>query len=202
MFSWHDVSKNLPLIATVVAKNNQPSIFECLESACQACDGVLVLLDKSSDHTAQEIDKFLRRNRPKNVHIFDTSRTDPWPNIKTESYGKNLAKAFQLVMNLAPNSIWFFLEPTTILFEKSSQIIRESVSSWSQPQLGCNFYSSIVGEKKSISSFSLWTQGLIKPGIDSSKGRYRLYTQKDQEVFLISQPDDQNLVPVGSEIIV
>jgi hypothetical protein len=198
MTTWHNALKTTPLVAIIATTNDQESIYCCLDQAYKVFDRVFVLLDSSSDSTAKEVDKFIRRSHAKNVHVFDISRTDPWPNANVEQYAKRIAKSLQLVSSLIPDAICVSIDPSLIVNENAGQIIRNRASFWNKPEISCNFFTGTNKDGvKKVSSFSLWARGFVKPGFDTTSQSLRLYVQQGQEIFLITPVDVDELESIG-----
>jgi len=155
--NWHLELNKIPVICSILVKNDEKTIYDCLERSTKLFDAVLVILDNSNDLSALEIDKFLRRERPAHVFVFDlTNSPDPWPDLKTENatLSKAIFKMHTLAKELASNGIWFSTNAKIKLYETARSIILSNASKWSQPDIGHNFFT-VEDEKENSENFTV-----------------------------------------------
>ena len=134
--------------------NNSWTVFACLQQAVKQFDLVLVIDDGSTDGTLLEVDRFIRRERPRNVHVFDLSWFDPMPSLvapkregmeptsKTQSKAK--FKAHALAKQVAPSAVWTSIEADVILHDDARARIVDRVSRWDEPESDCEFFNLVM----------------------------------------------------------
>jgi hypothetical protein len=172
--SWKDFSRTLPWVATVQTFNNDWTVYACLQQACKQFDFVIVVDDGSTDNTFVEIDRFIRREKPKNLKLFDLSSFDPAPDQafpkregmvptkKTQS--KSKFKSFDLAKKIFPNGIWVSIESDTILADNARLRMQQRIENWQDPYLDCEFYNLVMTiDPWHVRSVSLSEKEYIKP---------------------------------------
>ena len=154
MMTWKEFAKSTPWIATIQTYNNDWTIYACLQQAQKQFDAILVVDDGSTDNTMLEVDRFIRREKPNNVFIFDLSSQDPWPQLtapkregmevvkKTQSKAK--FNTFSLAKKVCPQGIWVSIESDTIIFNDAKTRMLERVSQWNDPNTDCDFFNVVM----------------------------------------------------------
>lgn len=152
--TWQDFVLNSPWIATIQTCNNDWTIYACLQQACKQFENVLVIDDGSTDNTFLEIDRYIRREKPNNLHIIDVSSIDPWPELtapkregqeitsKTQSKAKY--KTYMAAKQLAPQLIWVSIESDVILANDARHRMADRICAWDNPEYDCEFFNVIM----------------------------------------------------------
>lgn len=153
--NWKEFTSSVPWIATIQTCNNDWTVYACLQQACKQFDIVLVIDDGSTDKTHLEIDRFIRREKPSNLHCFDLSSFDPWPELKapkrewiseetTKTQSKSKFKTFDLAKKIVPQGIWISIESDVIIMNNARERMVQRVSNWNDPYNDCDFFNVIM----------------------------------------------------------
>ena len=152
--NWSQFVDRIPWIATVQTCNNDWTVYACLQQAVKQFDFVAIIDDGSTDNTMLEIDRFIRRENPKNVQVFDLSSFDPWPSLvapkregmevtnKTQSKAK--FKTYNLAKQLNKDAMWVSIESDVILFDDARKRMSERVKTWNDPYKDCEFFNIVM----------------------------------------------------------
>lgn len=153
--NWENFVKSTPWIATVQTCNNDWTIYACLQQVCKQFENVIVVDDGSTDRTLLEVDRFIRREKPKNFQVVDVSSFDPWPNLvapkrewqsegtsKTQSKAK--FKAYTVAKQLAPQLMWVSVESDVIVMNDARVRMIERISRWKEPETDCEFFNLVM----------------------------------------------------------
>jgi hypothetical protein len=153
--TWSQYSRSIPWVATVQTYNNDATIYACLQQVCKQFEHVLVVDDASTDCTMLEVDRFVRREKPSNIHVFNLSHIDPWPDLRApkrewdlESTAKTQSKAkykaYQLAKQLCKDMMWVSIESDVIICDNARARMVERVSKWTEPHTDCEFFNLIM----------------------------------------------------------
>ena len=153
--NWDTFVRSTPWIATVQTCNNDWTIYACLQQACKQFEHVVVVDDGSTDKTFLEIDRFIRREKPQSLHVFDVSWFDPWPELKApkrewmseqtvKTQSKSKFKAHSVAKQLAPQLLWVSVESDVILADNARSRMIERISRWSDPETDCEFFNLVM----------------------------------------------------------
>jgi len=153
--TWQEYVRSTPWVATVQTYNNDWTVYACLQQACKQFEHVIVVDDGSTDNTMLEIDRFVRREKPNSLHIFDLSSMDPWPELeapkrewdntvtnKTQSKAK--FKTYSLAKQLCPQFVWVSIESDVIISDYARARMIERVSNWQDPETDCEFFNLVM----------------------------------------------------------
>lgn len=185
--SWNRDYHRLPLILSVIVGNQEDSIYESLCSTIKVAHVTIAMLDNSNDKSASEMDRFLRRQRPNNFFIFDTTSQDPWPNYQDRSEhvirAKSYFKSLQLAKGIVNNGIWLAIDPSLILCENAQRDIYDSAAIWKNPAVD---YSILKASNDSTSFVPLtWLKGSLFPGPDSFHTNQLMYAQVEGKIHAL-----------------
>jgi len=172
--TWEEFIKATPWVVTLQTFNNDWTVYASLQQACKQFDIVLVCDDGSTDNTLLEIDRFIRREKPKNLHIFDLSSIDPFPDMEfpkregmiptKKTQAKSKFKAFSLAKQLVPNGIWISIESDVILSDSVRLRMHDRVKSWPDPYTDCEFFNLVMTiDPWHVRSVSLSEEEYMKP---------------------------------------
>lgn len=153
--TWNEFTRSAPWIATVQTCNNDWTVYACLQQVCKQFDHVLVIDDGSTDRTLLEVDRFIRREKPKSLHVIDASWFDPWPDLKapkrewmaestTKTQSKSKFKAYTIAKQLAPQLLWVSIESDVIIFDDARIRMTDRVSKWEDPETDCDFFNLVM----------------------------------------------------------
>jgi glycosyltransferase involved in cell wall biosynthesis len=153
--NWETFSKSTPWIATIQTYNNDWTIYACLQQACKQFEHVVIVDDGSNDKTMLEIDRFIRREKPKSLHVFDVSSLDPWPELKapkrewmsevtSKTQSKSKFKTYTVAKQLAPQLLWVSIESDVILSDDARLRMVDRVSKWKEPETDCEFFNLVM----------------------------------------------------------
>lgn len=186
--SWRTEVMNLPLIATVIVEDNEDTIYDCLFSLTKVSNATLVVLDRSKDESAKEIDKFIRREKPNNFYVFDLTSQDPWHDLKDEdaipslNKSKSQFKGLQLARNIISNGLWMSVDPKVRLSLNTRQLVYETASLWINPQIDYFF---ITSERLHSFMPVIWLKSLLFPGPESVKENPLLYMKQGNQILML-----------------
>jgi glycosyltransferase involved in cell wall biosynthesis len=155
MTTWKEFSKSAPWVATVQTYNNDWTVYACLQQACKQFDIILVVDDGSNDKTMLEVDRFIRREKPNNLHCFDLSSFDPWPDLKApkrewmkevtnKTQSKSKFKAHNIAKQFCPQGLWVSLESDVIVCNDARQRMQKRISEWEDPHNDCEFFNVVM----------------------------------------------------------
>ena len=185
---WLSELQRLPLVVTVSVGNQESTIFDCLCSVLKVANVTLVVFDNSTDASAKEIDKFIRREKPSNFYVFDLTRQDPWPDLKDASpsavLGRSQYKSLQLARSVITDGLWLSVHPNVTLHNTARQIAYETACSWKNPLVD---YSFLKTEKSSSFMPIAWLKSVLFPGPKSVSENPALYAKLGNQVS-IQQP--------------
>ena len=195
--NWSEAARGIPMVLTVLAQNNEETVFSCLQSAYGQFEAIIVIVENSSDNTSLEIDRFIRRERVKNVHVFDMTTENPWPQAEMSSKifkkSSSVKKAHSLVKRYAPDCLWFSITADTILDKGSRQVVNNSVVGWDNPAIGHSFVRLLHTEADTLSNaitsistdtFVMWVGGLLTVGPDTCDPKSpSFYLESDGKVM-------------------
>jgi glycosyltransferase involved in cell wall biosynthesis len=174
LIQWKDFCRQIPWVATVQTCNNDWTIYASLQQACKQFDAVLVIDDGSTDNTLLEVDRFIRREKPQNLHVFDLSSIDPWPEMKApkregmepteKTQAKSKFKSYSLVKQLATNCMWISIESDVIIADDARSRMLSRVEKWTEPQTDCEFFNLVMTiDPWHVRSVSLSEEKYVKP---------------------------------------
>jgi len=145
MTTWKEFSKTVPWIATIETNNNDWTIYACLQQATKQFNAVLVVDNGSTDKTFLEIDRFVRREKPKNLQIFDLNSFDVWPDLQLDRKikSKSSFRAFSIAKKIATKGMWVSIDPSIILFDDARIKIQSHIEEWIDPFKSYNHFNSI-----------------------------------------------------------
>jgi len=199
-----------PLIATLAVGNNEDTVYQSLLRSSKIFDAVLVVLDGSTDKSMLEIDRFIRRENPKNVHIFDLTSSDPWPQIKENydflDYARTQSKCLSLAKSLIKDGIWISFYADILIDENARSLILSKVKNWSNPDLNHEVFltESIVDKnnklqhKSIVSVMPLSSKLFIGP--ETYKTGFSLYLVNQGNLLMTMLDRDQTFSSIGSKI--
>ena len=200
---WQQLAYRLPIIATFIVRNDESTILECLESSCRHFDASLIFLENSTDGSAAEIDKYIRRKRPKNVFVFDLSTVDPWVDYRTSDALETLSKAqfkcLDMARKLASDGVWLAADPRVSLPEDARRIVQSSVAKWKHPNMGFSFFK--AEELEAIPDLFLAAcrlQSPLFPGPKSVGDRPCFYCMGEQKMTMLESAEP--LQTIGKKI--
>lgn len=195
------MKKTYQTIATISTKNNESSIYACLKSAIEQFDVIFVIDENSSDETCREINKFVRRQKTKNVFVYDMSNFVVWPTLPDDeniNLSRRISKEFNLASRFSA-AIWVSIRPNIVLHEQARHIIETDMSIIKTPELSHNFYKSSK-ENRCISSVLLPSN--LLPGPESgSKTSPSFYVKEDGIIKkIIFNEKNYSNMSIGVEI--
>jgi hypothetical protein len=153
--TWPQFCEKSQWVATVQTYNNDLTVYACLQQACKQFEHVLVVDDGSTDMTMQEVDRFIRREKPSSLHVFDLSRVDPWPELKaprregdethlTKTISKSKKKTYDIAKQLCGNLIWVSIESDVVICDDARSRMVDRISKWSDPQTDVEFFNVVM----------------------------------------------------------
>lgn len=200
---WQNYLNNdCKIVATISAKNNQNSIYECIKKALPHFEAVFVIDNGSSDDTQKEIYKFIRRERNKNLFIFDYSHNKHWQNLpESEILNLSRMKANEFIATTTINvpHLWVSLRPNVLLSQNTRELILENCFNWTRPELNHNFYRTTKGNWTVSVTFK---QGKLMVGPDSANPIEPCFYLKNEENILKTKFDESqhSSIIIGEEV--
>lgn len=200
---WQQLAYRLPIIATFIVRNDESNILECLENSCRHFDASLIFLENSTDRSAAEIDKYIRRKRPKNFFVFDLSTVDPWVDYRTSDELETLSKAQfkcqDMARKLASDGVWLTVDPRVKLLEDARRIVQSSVAKWKHPNTGFSFFKAAGLEAiPDVFLTACRLQSPLFPGPKSVGARQCFYYMGEQKMTIVESAD--SLQTIGTKI--
>jgi len=211
MTDWSNAVMNLPLIATVLVKNNQDTVYSCLLKSSKLFDAIIVVLDGSNDGSLLEIDRFIRRENVKHVHIFDLSSHNPWPQFEENdefvNYARSQEKCFSLAKSLEQTGIWVSLCADVLLDDHSRDVIVDRVRQWAHPEFNHEIFStndqSVENtqlDHKSGLVIAAWLKSILWIGPETYKSGLSLYLRQHDKILMTMIDKNQKLQKIGNRI--
>lgn len=187
MNKWKEQVTNIPLVTSIVVRNNEKTIFDCLQSVTKQVDLVILNLENSTDDSAKQIDNYIRRNNNHNIFVFDLTQQNPWPQvadenifvIKSKSYYKSLSTARSIVND----GLWVLIDPRVSISNNFRQLIYHTASKWENSD---REYNSLYIEKENdvFMPFMRLSSSLV-PGPNSLKDVPMLYAKIGNQIGLL-----------------
>jgi len=207
MSDWSNEFMNMPLIATVLVKNNQDTVYSCLLKASKMFDAIIVVLDGSNDGSLQEIDRFIRRENVKHVHVFDLTSQNPWPQVEVNegyvNYARSQEKCFSLAKSLIQTGIWVSLCADVILDDNCRNIIIDRLSRWTQPEVNHEVFTASDTSKFDYNVGLIvltWIKSSLLIGPESYKSGLSLYLRQHDKILMTMIDKNQKLQKIGRRI--
>lgn len=153
--TWAQYCQHIPWVATVQTYNNDATIYACLQQACKQFEHILVVDDGSTDKTMLEVDRFIRREKPASLHVFNISHIDPWPELKApkrewdsevtfKTQSKAKYRAHQVAKQICKNMMWVSIESDVIICDDARSRMLQRVSSWTDPYNDAEFFNLVM----------------------------------------------------------
>ena len=200
MLTWPEFISKSPLIAAVLVKNNESTVYDCLKSVHNLFDAIIVIIDGSIDNSLLEIDRFIRREHSRNVHVFDLTSQDPWPQINDANheidYAKSKSKCLSLAKSLAHGSLLLDIDADFVIDEDSRFKIVRTIEKWDRPDINFSSFR-ITNPTKDVTVDSptrnatvTWLGGNLIVGPDSFGEKCSFYFKEGENLMQVSSRED------------
>jgi len=181
----------LPIVVSLVVRNNEETVLDCLRSTSKLADITIVTLENSTDSSAEEIDKHIRRDRPNNFFVFDLTRQNPWPNVHNLTHEveicKSLYKNLNLTRSIVADALWVAVDPRVLVYENARQIIYEEALVWKNTNLEHAFLK-VDNLAQSFMPF-MRLKSSIFPGPETlSREKTMMYAKIKDQIGLLEAP--------------
>ena len=203
MDNWKNyLNSTCKIFATISTKDSEKSIYRCLKSAQHQFDAIFLVDHASKDKTSYEVYKFLKREKPNNVFVFDFSHKKHWPDLPSTDILENSKRRlneYSILPQTKYPYIWVSIPSNVILSNNSRNIIYDDISKWKQPEINFSFYKTSLKNWNVSASLK---QGHLFPGPDSCDHKNPCFYIKNQNSFFKTSFDanSHSAEIIGEEI--